>query len=363
MDSVLPLLVVLFAGSLSDRHGRKPPMVAVLGGFVVLASVYLIEALNPSWPVEVLYLGTLAVDMMGSWVVYNMAVYSYVADISTPQTRTRRLALLDAAWSLGDPLGQLMGGWLYRLVGYVVVFSVSAGLWFLCLIYTVILVRETVDKTVPKPEIENDLGDARWGPLRHVVALCRTTFKKRPRHGRSYLVAVVAIKMAVFLIQGHFMYQWSQNVLKWGPAAYSTWSSLDSVTHLGGMVAWTWIATYIGLHDTLVAAGGVVSIALWSGILACITSPQLWWVAVVASVAGLLEPCIEPALRTLLTTLVAQGEAGRVLALMGLVEAAWFIADRTLHTFLYDAFFTVFPQVSEGGRRRRRRRRRKEGYF
>ncbi|XP_045102776.1 solute carrier family 46 member 3-like [Portunus trituberculatus] len=346
MDSVLPLAVVLFAGSLSDRHGRKPPMLAVLAGFVALAAAYLAEALNPEWPVQVLYAGTLAVDLMGSWVVFNMAVYSYVADISTPETRTRRLAILDAVWYLGGPLGRLLGGWLYHLAGYAVVFAVSGALWLVCFLYTLLLVRETVDRATHKPEMELDLGDARWGPLRHVVALCRTTFKARPRHGRLYLLVIVALKMAVFLVQGHLMYQWAQNVLRWGAAEYSTWSSVDSVVHQVGMVAWTWVAARLALHDTLVAAGGVVSIALWSAILASITQPQLWWIAVVATVAGMLEPCMEPALRTLLTTEVGEGEAGRVLALMGLVEAAWFLADRSIYTFLYNAFFTVFPQIN-----------------
>lgn len=346
MDSVLPLIVILFAGSLSDRHGRKPPMLAVLAGFVILGTVYLLEALNPTWPVQVLYAGTLAVDLTGSWVVFNMAVYSYVADITTPETRTRRLAILDAAWYLGWPLGRVLGGWLYHFAGYAIVFGVSVGLWLVCFMYTLLLVRETVDRSVVMPEMEQDLGDTRCGPLRNVVALCRTAFKSRPHHGRRYLLVIVVLKMAVFLVQGHQMYLWSQNVLKWAAPQYSTWSSVDSVVHQAGMVAWTWVAARIGLHDALVAAGGVMSIALWSAILACITNPQLWWLVVVASVAGMLEPSIEPALRTMLTTVVGEGEAGRVLALMGMVEAAWFLADRSLYTFLYNTFFTVLPQIN-----------------
>lgn len=347
MDSVLPLAVVLFAGSLSDRYGRKPPMLAVLAGFVLLATVYLVEALNPTWPAQVMYAGTLAVDSMGSWVVFNMAVYSYVADITTPETRTRRLAILDAVWYMGWPLGRLLGGWLYRLAGYAPVFGLSTGLWITCFLYTLLLVQESVDTSAPRPEVEQDLGDARWGPLRHVVALCRTAFKERPAHGRRFLAAMVVLKLAVFMVQGHQMYLWAQQVLKWGATEFSTWSSLDSVSHQAGMVAWTWVAERVALHDALVAAGGVVSIAAWSALLACITAPQMWWLAVVASVAGMLEPSIEPALRTMLTTVVGENEAGRVLSLVGLLEAAWFLADRSLYTYLYNTFVTTFPQVGE----------------
>lgn len=82
MDSILPVIIILFAGSMSDQYGRKPPMGAVLAGFVALSLVYVLTAANPSWPVEVLYAGTFAVDITGSWVVFNMAVYSYMADVT-----------------------------------------------------------------------------------------------------------------------------------------------------------------------------------------------------------------------------------------------------------------------------------------
>ena len=68
IDSILPVLVILFAGSLSDRYGRRLPLATVLSGFIAFALVYIVTALNPSWPVEVLYAATIAVDITGTWV-------------------------------------------------------------------------------------------------------------------------------------------------------------------------------------------------------------------------------------------------------------------------------------------------------
>jgi len=72
IDSILPVLVILFAGSLSDRFGRKLPLATVLAGFVAFSVVYIVTALNPNWPVEVLYAATTAVDITGSWVHYML---------------------------------------------------------------------------------------------------------------------------------------------------------------------------------------------------------------------------------------------------------------------------------------------------
>ena len=68
IDSILPVVVILFAGSLSDRYGRKLPLATVLAGFVAFSVIYIVTALNPNWPVEVLYAATIAVDVTGSWV-------------------------------------------------------------------------------------------------------------------------------------------------------------------------------------------------------------------------------------------------------------------------------------------------------
>lgn len=195
MASILPLLVILFAGSISDQYGRKLPMVTVLGGFVMFAVIYIITALNPLWPVEVLYAATIAVNATGSWVVFNMAVYSYLADITTTETRTKRMGWTDAVWYMGGPIGTVMGGWLYRAYGVATVFAVSAVLWLLCIIYVILVVKESIvtpSETIPKGK-----------PYRYVLDLGRAVFKVYPNRGRIHLFLLMAVKLGVFLVQGH----------------------------------------------------------------------------------------------------------------------------------------------------------------
>ena len=193
-------MVILLAGSLSDRYGRKIPMAAVLTGFIAFALVYIVTALNPSWPVEVLYAATVAVDITGTWVVFNMAVYSYISDVTSTNTRTKRMGILDAVWYLGGPIGTLLGGWLYRTFGYVAVFATSAVMWLICLIYVIAFVRETTATN----EIPTD---EQSGLLRHIISPLRTALRRRPNNGRVHLLVLLSIKLAIFLVQGHQVFQ------------------------------------------------------------------------------------------------------------------------------------------------------------
>ncbi|XP_064090389.1 probable peptidoglycan muropeptide transporter SLC46 isoform X2 [Macrobrachium nipponense] len=345
MDSILPLIIVVLIGSLTDKYGRKPPMLGVLAGFVGWSVVYILTALNPSWPVEVLLGATLCGDIMGTWVVFNMAVYSYMADITTPETRTKRMGFLDVVWYIGGPLGRLMGGWLYRWTNCIVVFAVSGALWTLCFLYVLFLVKESVNPLASSSDPEDERC-SNWGPLKPVFILFNTGFKKRPGNRRSLLFYLLMLKLMVFLIQGHQMYLWARRVLQWGPTEFSTWSSIDSTIHMSGTVVWLLIASHFKLHETIVAIGGIISQGFWCGLLACISGPGLWWLVIVASVIGMFEETIEPAIRTMLTVVVDENEKGKILALNGLLESAWLAADRSMYTALYNTFVEVFPQIN-----------------
>ncbi len=124
-----------------------------------------------------------------------MAVYSYLADITSTETRTKRMGWLDAVWYMGGPLGTLMGGWLYQSYGTVAVFTVSGLMWLMCIIYIIFVVKESIVKpteTTPKER-----------PYRYVLDLGRAVFKRYPQSGRLHLLALFAVKLGVFLVQGH----------------------------------------------------------------------------------------------------------------------------------------------------------------
>ena len=90
---------------------------------------------HTSHQVEYLLLECLQ-DLTGGFSAFFLASYSLMVDITTDQTRTRRLSFLDAFWEIGVLIGVPLGTYMKSQHGYIAVFSVAA-----CVIFSCILLR------------------------------------------------------------------------------------------------------------------------------------------------------------------------------------------------------------------------------
>ena len=95
-------------------------------------------------------------DLTGGGPAFYLASYSLMVDItnSNPDTRTRRLSILDSFIPIGFLTGLPLGTFLKNQFGYVLVFCVGCLAVLLCIIYVVFLLKEEVES--PSPEEEKD---------------------------------------------------------------------------------------------------------------------------------------------------------------------------------------------------------------
>ena len=363
MTCFIPVVLIIMAGCLSQFYGRKLLMIIILILNIAYAIVNIVTVLNPNWSYSAVHYAKLILAMLGTEAIFDMAVYAYISDITSTTTRTKRVSFLDAIWYLGGPIGTLLGGGLYQSFGYITVFVTSAILTLCGLIYIVFNIKESIY------HLENHgTKFTLLAPFRYSVELFQTAFRKRTFNRKIHLFSLLGIKLAMFLVSGHQVYRfvvssrrsiyqnlyfqvylWSRRVLEWNATSYSTWSGIDQGVRQLGTVLWVWLASIYGLHDTTVAIVGLISALLWSISLACIDAAisETWWLVQMATVLGILQASVKPALLTLVTCCVAvKYEVGHILALLGLLESVWAPVDAALFNFLYNEYADNFPQVS-----------------
>lgn len=144
-------------GNLSDQYGRRPVLLLSLFGFSI---DYLILAFAPNfgW----FFIGRIIAGITGASFTTAAA---YIADISTPETRSKNFGMIGAAFGLGFIIGPFLGGVLGQY-GVKIPFYAAAGLSFTNFIYGYFILPESLS-------IENrrkfDIKRANpWGALKQI---------------------------------------------------------------------------------------------------------------------------------------------------------------------------------------------------
>lgn len=129
--SVLPSRL----GGLSDRFGRRPPMIIALlvSGLAALA----VPFVKSLWPLALLW-----VIEAAAFAAATPAEEALVVDISGDEREGTAFGYYTAAAGLGGVTGPLLGGWLYDRFAAVGAFGISALIMVLGAVLVSLFVRE-----------------------------------------------------------------------------------------------------------------------------------------------------------------------------------------------------------------------------
>src|SRR3954452_3205300 len=117
--SGMQIIFTPILGKLSDRFGRRPVLfVSIIGTAIGFARMG--RAHSMPW----LFPGRIIAGITGG----NSAIpQAYIADVTTPEKRSRAMGMIGAAFGLGFTFGPLIGGVMSR-ISYGAPFFFSAGL-------------------------------------------------------------------------------------------------------------------------------------------------------------------------------------------------------------------------------------------
>lgn len=214
LSSGLPTILILFMGSWSDRTGlRKPCMLLpIVGEFLSSVSMLLCTYFFNEVPMEATgVLEALWPALTGGWFTMFMGVFSYIADITSVESRTLRIGAANVFLSLGVPIGMALSGILYLKLGFYGVFSISTVCYVLSFIYGLVVIKEP-----PKPHLKKmEKADNEKMSLcasildffafKHIEETFRVAFKQgRNNRQKRVLVLMVIVMVVIGPLYGKF---------------------------------------------------------------------------------------------------------------------------------------------------------------
>lgn len=326
-------LVGPMLGSLSDRFGRRPVLIACLSG---TALAYLLLAVADSLPL--LALALLIDGVTGG----NLSIaQAYIADSTTPERRVRGLGLVGAAFGLGLMVGPVLGGVL-SLFGLSVPALVASALALANTLFALVLLPESLTPERRRSFLPDSAEQSRLSvflravnPLANLISLLRIAAIHR------LLIVVLLLNLAFSGLYSNFplftaaRFGWGmfENALFFafvGVCAVATQGLL-----LGLMQRW--------LGDVRLARAGMAVMACALG--ATGLAPAAWMlypsVGLIAFGSGLAIP----ALTSLLSLRVSPADQGRLMGGTAALLNLTMIAGPVIAGVSFDQAGTAAPYL------------------
>ncbi|CAL8099102.1 unnamed protein product [Orchesella dallaii] len=147
------LFISMYLGSWSDRFGRKWPVVFPPLGGVCACLVYIVISVRDDVPVDWICLASLLSGLSGGFASCIMSCMTYVASVTTQQTRTVRISRLESMTFFGGTVGPFISGSMLEITGHGYAFFYMMICYAMAFFYALIFVKDITSDGVI---IQND---------------------------------------------------------------------------------------------------------------------------------------------------------------------------------------------------------------
>ena len=312
--AIMQFICAPIIGNLSDQYGRRPVLLLSLFGFGI---DYIFLSLAPTiwW----LFVGRLIAGLFGASFTTATA---YIADISTPENRSKNFGMIGAAFGLGFIIGPGLGGLLGEF-GSRVPFMAAAVLTFLNLIYGYFVLPESLAKEHRRPFEWN-----RANPLGSLLQL------RKYKGVEGLIISLVFVYIAGHAVQSTWTFfniekfQWSNTLMG---ISLTVIGLLIAIVQ-GGLIRY--INPKLGDEKSI-----YVGLALYSFGLFLFSFATEGWMMFVFLIPYCLGGIAGPALQSIISGNVPKNEQGELQGALTSLMSATSIIGPLLMTNLF-AWFT-----------------------
>ncbi|XP_013187759.2 proton-coupled folate transporter [Amyelois transitella] len=343
LTKFVPAVLMLNVGAWSDRTGNRKAlmMVPIFGDFLaslgyLLSTYYFIE-----WPLWITALiEALCSTFTGGLVIAISGAYSYVADVTTPESRTFRIGLVAVIVTLGIPVGTSVGGILTESIGYYGTFGVGSTLYLLGFIYAYFRIHD-----VKRVKEEGSCG-TKFMNFLHPRNFW-DTFSLLARSRGRRLVQIFAIIWAHIIINGpvigessvlyfYTLIRYQMEIVEF--SLFTTYVILLGTA--GTLIAVGLFSKKMKLHDAIL--GIIATFSKVIGAFVYAFAPDKTWLYT-AAVLDMFGNSGVTAIRSLGTKVVDVNSVGKMCSLIGFVDAIIPIVAVPLYSQVWNNTRDWFP--------------------
>lgn len=335
--SVPGLLMDCIMGSWSDVFGRKMPIcLPSVGGFLATI-IYIVMLTVEKAGVEWLCVASLISGAFGGVTSVIASSFSYVASISSQESRTIRCSVLESMIFTAGTLGPLLSAALSSSAGALTVFIVQGFFHLLNILYCIFLPDPVEEERKTEP-----VSIAKLFSVKHLIDSVRTVMKKRPGRNRTILLCLL---MSTFIVSStvsgwhdilgiHFYFIGQIQNFNYFYCFKNLMNALACLLLLP-------LAKWLGVSDYLACTIGLTSFILGLVCLGFATSTPLLFIS------GLfVDRVSDTALRALLSQLVPAAEVGKVFGVVAVLGDLSLIVGAILFNSIYTPLSGTHPGLA-----------------
>lgn len=364
---VFTLIATSYVGSWSDRFSRKYTMLIPPIGSIIACIVLAAFGAHLNWPIEILLIAGFISGISGGTTALLTSAFGHIADITTKESRTKRIVILEAMIFAGGTVGMSGGGALNKYMKVQTeysehyLFTSSFAVVFLLELTLVILSVLSICFCVhdfhppgqePRPPLCSQGGKCKvlyeLFNLKHVIASVKTVFKSRPGNKRSIIGLLLLTSFLVLFsmaVQQTLLYVYlSSEPLKWTPEMYSYYNATNFGISGFALIVGVVLAFHVfKVPDTIFGMLGILSKMTGLIVLGLSTTTTL---AFLSTLFFIFSEFPVPAIRSILSKQVDPDEKGKIFAFVQFLQNLSYIISSQIFSQLFVATSSIFQGLS-----------------
>ncbi|XP_046438910.1 proton-coupled folate transporter-like [Daphnia pulex] len=340
------IIVANYLGSYSDLYDRKWPLLFPACGMVLASIVYILMSLYDSIPVSMIVLASFLSGIFGGFVSCIMSVMSYISAVTSEESRSLRVAMLEAMTFCGGTVGPFIGGALLGATqSHAAVFLVIMAFYVLVILYVIFLVPSVKDDRSADEQLilTSENYCRKLFSCHHFQSSLQTCFKPRPNNRRRNLLLLIAcalITMTVTAGEMDVAYLFTKDdPLNWSYETYSYYFGLKFGVGALSLIALSPVVRRLNLQEAITCCIGLVSKAAGLVLHGFATTNAMMFCVPFLSMFNTF--CL-PSIRSLLSKQVDPNELGKLFAFVASIENICTLLGSIVFNILYPLTRSIF---------------------